>query len=488
MRISTYIIILIICAGCAGRFGLPTDDADGAADGLTPAKELKALPPVPSVINIPVEIKTAVIEGLVHDLFDGTFHKSDSTILGGLTNITISARRNGRVKITAQGDELAYNLPIMINIRVSTTISAMGLAHTEYQEAQAGISLSLRSKVSLKNNWRVATFTKAINYRWTTEPVLKARFITIPIKPVAKYFADKLMGIIGPMIDDALADSDIVRNSVIVPLWERLYTPVPFTLPETQEVLWMRFNPTNLYLSGLSGQGASISALVGIRTVTEASMGDKPEKRDPAPLPDFTEPQKSDSTFAINLHADVPYDKATAICKEMFNGRTFKSGMHKATVNDIEITGATADGLLAMRLDLSGSLKGIVIVTGRPVYNDKEKTLELSDLNFDLATAGRYQKAKHWLLRGIIVNKMKPLIKFPLSSMLDAEALTKTLLTNYPIQKGTALNGKITSITVRGVETTDTALRAIILASGTAKMTVAEDVTSKSLKSNSNSY
>jgi len=422
-----------------------------------------------------VEIKTAIIENAVHSILGGTFHRSDSTILGGLTNIKISARRNGSVKITASGDELAVSLPVMVTIRVSTTLSAMGLTHTEHQDIEAGISISLRSKVSLTKDWRTSTSTKAAGYRWTNEPVLKARFLTIPIKPLAGYFADRMMEMIGPVIDKTLAKSDFVKKSVITPIWEQLYTPIPFTVPETQEVLWMRFNPTHLYLSGLNGRGASISALVGIRTLTEAVMGDKPEKREPRPLPNLTEPLASDSTFAINLYADVPYSKATALCKEMFNGRTFKSGINRVTVNDIEITGANADGLLVMRMDISGSIKGIVTVTGRAVYNEKDMTLTLEGLNFDIATANRYQKAKHWLLKGIIINKMKPLIKFPLSTMLNAEALTKTLLTNYPIQKKSVLNGKIKSLTVRGVETTESAIRAVILATGTAKITISHD-------------
>ncbi len=477
MRVTTNIIIIfLICiaAGCAGRSGASFDAADGYEPPAPPKGE--APPPVPSTINIPVEIKTAIIENLVQNLLGETFHNSDTSIFGGLTNIKISARRNGPVKITAHGDELAYSLPVMITIHVSTTISAMGLTHTERQEVEAGIALKLRSKVSLKNNWRPVTATRSAGYKWTTEPVLKARFVTIPIKPAANYFADRLMEIICPMIDRALAKSDVIKKSVITPMWEQLYTPISFTIPETQETIWMRFSPTDLYLSNLNGQGASISALVGIRAVTEAAMGAAPEKRDPPPLPDFTEPpQGADSAFVINLYAEVPYTNATALCRERFNGKTFASGIHKVTVNDIEVTGVNADGRLLIKMDLSGSIKGTVQVTGRATYSDGDKTLSLSDFKLDMAASGKYQKAKHWLLKGIIVNKMKPLIKFPLSSILDAEALTKTMLTDYPIQKNVALNGKIETLTLRGVETTENALRAIVLASGTAKLTVTNE-------------
>jgi len=494
-----FIIFLIcLCAGCAGRASVSLDDPASTPRSLSEAEMTglnTPLRPIPSTLNIPVEIKTSVIENLVHDLLSGTIHNSDSTILGGLTRVKISARRNGSVKITAKGDELSYTLPIMINIRVSTTVSAMGLSHTEHQDVEAGIAMNLRSKVSLKNDWRVAISTKAAGYRWTSEPTLKARFLTIPIKPVANYFADKLTAMIGPMIDNALANSDIIKKNVVAPLWEQLYTPIPFTVPETQETFWLRFNPIAVYLSNINGQGSSISALVGIRTITEAVMADTSatsafrqgsmttslsdraslnDRPNTKLLPDFSDPPRSDSSFVINLYADIPYDRATAICKETFNGRTFRSGFHKVKVNDIEIIGANANGMMTMRLDLSGSLKGIALVSGRAVYNEKENTLELSGINFEMETADRYQKAKHRLLKGIIIEKMKPMIKFPLSGILNAETLTKTLLTNYRVTKGTKLNGKITQLTIRGVETTETGLRAVVLATGTARLTVTD--------------
>lgn len=474
MRVTTNIIIiflLYLCAGCAVRSGV---SLDGGHETLAAAGETP--PPVPSTINIPVEIKTAIIENTVHNLFSGTFYRCDTAVLGGFTNIKISARRNGSVRIAANGDELAYSLPVMVTIHVSTTVSAMGFAHTERQDVEAGITMNLRSKVSIRNDWRPIVITKAAGYKWTTEPVLKARSVTIPIKPVANYFADMLMGIIGPMIDKALANSDIIKKSVITPLWEQLCTPISFTVPETQDTIWMRINPTELYLSNINGHGASISALVGISAVTEAVMGDMPEKRGPAPLPNFTEPpENSGPAFALNLYAEVPYAKATALCKEKFKGKTFRSGMNKITVNDIEITGAGAGGPLLIKMDVSGSMKGTVLVTGRAVYDEKDKTLSLSGLDFDLAASSQYQQAKKWLLKGIIIKKMKPLIKFPLSAILDADALTKTLLTDYPIQKGITLNGKIETLTLRGVETTESALRAAVLATGTAKVTVANE-------------
>ncbi|MDR0331225.1 MAG: DUF4403 family protein [Chitinispirillales bacterium] len=459
------LIIFLACAAlnCASR-------SKAIAGG--PNIPAASLSPVPSTINIPIEIKTAFLEKLINDEFSGAFFKSDTALPGGILNIKISARKNGPVKIGAKGDELSCSFPVKITMRVSATLSALGLSHTEHQDIEAGITFRLRSKISLKNNWLVATTTYTDGYTWTKEPVIKTRVATIPIKPLADYLAGKQLDAIGPHIDKALANSDIIKKSVIAPLWEQLYTPIGLPIPETRETIWMRFDPTEIYLSNLKGRGASISALVGIRAVTEAVIGDEPKRREPMPLPNFLTPQGQDSTFAVNLYAEVPYGKATAICKELFIGKTFRSGMQSVTVNDIEVAGINENGLILLRMELSGSLKGSVRVTGRAVYDERAKALLIENLNYDFETASSFQKTKHWLLKGIIINKMKPHMRFPLTDMLDAEALSHSIFADYPLQSGIALNGRIDSLTVRGAEMTPNAFRAAVLAKGVAWVTV----------------
>ena len=468
MRVTTtFFIIALACllAGCAGRPNL-------AADGPGAASQIDAyarVAPVPSVINIPAEVKTEYIEKSVNELLGGTLLRDVSFSFGGFSDVKISLRRNGSVKIRAQGNELIYSIPLKIVMRFSLTLSAFGLSHTEYQDAEAGIAISLRTKISLKNNWRLATKTAADGYEWTSAPTVKVRAISIPVKPAADYVVSKHMGDVCQIIDRAVSGADL--KEIAAPHWEKLQIPMEASLPGISQRLWLRFDPTDVYMSQLWGTGGSVRATLGVRAAVEAFVGDRPEARAPKPLPDFKTPTGEDSTFTINLYTEIPYDRATAICRETFNGKTFRSGLQKVKVHDIEV--GSADGLARLRMELSGSLNGTLYVTGKAVYNESAQSLSIDDFDFDITTDSRFQRAKNRLLKGIITAKMKPLMKFPLGEALsDATPLLQKMLSDYEPLEGIALYGKVDSLAVRGVEMTESAFRAAVLVKGTARAKV----------------
>ena len=461
----TFFIIALTCAlaSCAGRSKLPADSPDGVGAGPridAPAR----IAPVPSVINIPAEVKTDYIEKSVNELFGGTVLRDIAFSFGGFSDVKISLRKNGNIKIRAQGNELLYSVPLKIVMRFSFTISAFGLSHTEYQDAEAGIAISLRTKISLKNNWRLATKTAADGYEWTSAPTVKVRAFTIPVKPAADYVLSKHMGDIGQIIDKAVSGVDL--KAIAAPHWEKLQIPMEASLPGISQRLWLRFDPTDVYMSQLSGSGGSVRATLGVRAAVEAIVGDRPEARAPKPLPDFKTPEGLDSTFTINLYTEVPYDRATAICRETFNGRTFRSGLQKVKVHDVEVS--SANGLAKLRMELTGSINGTVYVTGRAVYNESTKSLSIDDIDIDITTDSRFQRARNRLLKGIITAKMKPLMKFPLGEALgDATPLLQKILNGYEPLSGVAIHGKVDSLTVRGAEMTESAFRAAVLVKGT---------------------
>jgi hypothetical protein len=358
----------------------------------------------------------------------------------------------------------------MVSMRLSFNISVLGFNHTEHQTAEAGIAIDLRSRISLRNNWRLVTATTVHGHTWTSDPVIKARGLTIPIKPAAELLAPKLLAAIGEAVDKSMADGMSIRQ-FLTPIWEGLQTPHKLSAADMPEPVWLRLDPSAIYMTQPVGRGRTVTASLGIRAAAETFFGEQPEPRTPKPLPDFLTPEEPDSAFAINLYSEISYENATAICREAFVGRTFRSGLQRVTVHDIEVTGA-ADGLARIRMVVSGSLKGTVTVTGRPVFNESRQTLSLADFDFDVETDSRFQKSRNWLLRGVIASKMKPHMRFPLKDTLDDyKILAQNMLTDYELYRGIVLNGRIDSLAVRGVELGANEFRVAVVATGAASVT-----------------
>jgi hypothetical protein len=411
------------------------------------------------------------IERNVNEQLTGIIYRNNAFPVEGLGNAQITVRKDGRVRIRANKDELTYRIPLKISMRFSFTI----LGHTEHKDVDAGIAVSLRTKYALKNNWSLATTTTVDGYEWTTNPTVRIRFITIPVKPIADFLISKQSGIIndiGKIADKVVSDGINVKN-MITPLWEQLQTPTEIAIPDMPQRMWLRFNPTDIYMTDITGRGESIYAMAGIRAVAETFIGDRPKAQRIRPLPNFKTPERQDSAFTINLYTEIPFEHATAICREIFVGQTLRSGRQRVLVHDMEVSGE--NGLAKIRMDLSGSIKGTVSVTGRAVYDRSAQTLSIDDFDFDVESKGKYQRARNWLLKGIIMSKMKPHMKFPLGKTLDdAKTLIQEMLTNHEIYKGVTLNGRVDTLTVRGVEVSDKGFRAVVGARGIAAVRIKE--------------
>jgi hypothetical protein len=422
--------------------------------------------PVPSLISVPAEIKMSFIEETVNRQMSGTIYTDNAFPVEGFGNVRLTVRRSGRIRMRAVGNELIYTAPLRVSMRVSITI----LGHTEHKDAEAGLTLRLRSRMTLRSDWRLATTTTVEGYEWTDNPVIRIRMLTIPVKPIADAVISRQLNTISGVVDRSISSAINVRE-IITQHWEQLQTPTKISAPGAPQRLWLRFDPSEIYMSPLIGTGDAIKATLGIRAVTETFFGDKPKTGAPKPLPNFKPPAGPDSSFTINLFAEMPFDRATEICREAFVGKTFRSGLQRVTVHDIEIFGA--NGLVGIRMDLSGSIKGTVNVIGRAVYNEQTQTLSIDDFDFDVETNSKYQRARNWLLRGIIASRMKPHMRFPLGETLDeAKTLIQEVLTGRELYDGIALKGRINALGVRGVEVTDNTFRAAVLATGTAVVQV----------------
>ncbi|MDR2728457.1 MAG: DUF4403 family protein, partial [Chitinispirillales bacterium] len=255
MRVIALITVSIfMLTGCAGK---PRYVGSG---GPRIPKDMEApllFTPAASVVNIPFEIKTSYIEKTVNEQLSGVLYECDTLTLGAFKNVKVTAKKQGNIKMQLNGNELIYKVPLKITMRFSLTIGALGFSHTEYQDVEAGITLDLRSKIFLNNDWSLVTVTKPIDYTWTSDPVVKVRFISIPVKPAADFLLSKQFGTIGEIIDKSVSASVNVKE-LINPLWLKIQEPVALGASETAQNLWLRLTPADVYMSPISGKSGSL--------------------------------------------------------------------------------------------------------------------------------------------------------------------------------------------------------------------------------------
>lgn len=425
--------------------------------------------PVPSIINVPIEIKTAALEQMINEQLPALLFETDTMTVGAVKNVKVRVWKGDSIRLSLTGDELKYDVPVRIWMQFSFTVGALGLSHTEYQEVEAGISLQFSSRLVIKNDWKIITMTKSQGYQWTTEPVVKVRFLTIPVKPIADLILARSHKKFGELVDKGV-NSSLDIKKLLHPVWCQIQKPM--RLSEFPP-LWLRLTPQSVSMTQLAGDGRMITSSVGITSVAETFIGDEPVTKMVDSIPALSVPGKIDSSFVLNLYSEVTYESASELMKTYLLGRSFTAGRREVIIQDVSLYGT--EGYAIVSLDFTGSYRGKVYVLGRAVYDSATTTISIEDLEFDVSTKNTLHSTADWLFHGIIIDKIQPFLRFPLKEkMLESQLMVQKMLCNSNVSKNVYVNGFIDSLSIGGVRITDRALQAVVLAKGNLTLSIRE--------------
>jgi hypothetical protein len=428
--------------------------------GLKPAASFT---PVPSVINVPIELKSWYIEKVLNEQLAALLYECDTLDIGGMKPVKMKIWKKDSIRIALEGNELSYRVPLKIWLQFSFTIGAMGFSHTENQDVEAEIAIKLRSRFFIQKDWKVVTITRSDGYEWISDPVIKARFITIPIKPVIDIILSSQQESFGDMVDKAVSGMLDIKK-MLHPLWYRIQAPI--LLSSSPDSIWLRLSPMSVYMTQLKGSSGTIKGSLGIKSVAETFFGSQPEAKPADSLPEFVVPGKLDSSFVINLYTELSYASASQMLQSFLLGRAFSTGDKEVIIQDINIYGL--EGYAVVAIDFTGSFKGKVYVIGHIRYDEATSTASIEDLDFDISTKNALHSTADWLFHGIILAKVQPYLKFPLRErLLEAQLMVQKMLSHKEISKNVYLTGSIDSLSIAGVTLTDRAIKAILLAKGT---------------------
>jgi hypothetical protein len=109
------------------------------------------------------------------------------------------------------------------------------------------------------------------------------------------------------------------------------------------------------------------------------------------------------------------------------------------------------DGRLKIKVDFTGSHKGIVNFVGNPVYDSAQKTLEVHNLHYDLQTRDFLLKTAQWLYSKRITDELAKYTSFDLSHYYDTASKTLNTWLNKEWRKGMQSVGSVTELKLTDV-------------------------------------
>lgn len=402
---------------------------------------------IKSTIAVPIDIDYVDIERMLNKSVTGLIYEDNSYTDNDQDEFKIKVWKKGNITIKPN---TANQLKICVPLKVWAEKGIGALGYVSYQATEFELILNFKTVFSIRPDWVIKTVTTPDGYTWVTKPVLKYKYVDVPITPIVANVLDKQHPMFAKKIDEQVVTA-LDMKPYALQVWNLLNTP--FQLSEEYES-WLSIRPSSVQMTPLKAQKNNIVSTIGLNVISETSVGKKPVtslNTASSQVPNLTLVKDVPSTFSVETVADISYSYASELANKSFQFQKidFLNGKKSVVVDEI-IVMHEAD-MMILSTKLSGDVKGTVIIEGHPYYDSLAQRLALKDVVFQLKTKNLFQKSASWLFNGKIETMIEKDYGIPVGDMIklaNTSLLSTLNQSPYPgvIMKGTVASFKPTDV------------------------------------------
>jgi hypothetical protein len=411
--------------------------------------------PILSVVGMPVSIEQKTMLAKINKQMDGLLYE-DSNFDDD--NLTMKVWKAQPITLNITGNTIDYRVPL--RIWLNTGISKFGIKLQKDLEIQ--LALKYKTVFSINPDWSIQSTTNADGFEWLSDPYISILGIQIPVKSLVNKIIDDKQSSFSADIDK-LVQQYIDIKKPAQQAWKDFQKPI---LLNKDYNIWLKLQPKSVFMAPFKNENGIISTTIGIEALSEILISKQsPPIPPPTTLPPFKMLPMAENGFNISMGIDVPYTEVEEIALANMAGKPFKDGKREVKIDSLNIYGSNGKVVVAALLE--GSFKGKVYLTGIPVYNSKSQTIEITELDFSLATKSILLKSVGWLFHSGIAKKIAESAKFPISTYLnDAKANTNKSFHSNTSLKNIILNGEVSRIDIDKILLSPTSFKVIGIAEG----------------------
>lgn len=214
---------------------------------------------------------------------------------------------------------------------------------------------------------------------------------------------------------------------------------------------WLQINPKKIRLNNLMARNDSLNINLGLAVHPVVGF-EKPSSQN-STIPNMTD-FGSNPGFNIFLDAMLDYDSLSNIVNAQLKDKRFdfkKGPVSKyVVIKNCRLLGVDNEKLV-IKIDFEGSYNGAAWFTGKPYYDEKQKSIEMHDVDFDIKTRDVLLNTAEWLFNKRITNELKKYSRFDLKAYLDSATIMMNQQLNKEWTKGIKSYGQINEMKLIGV-------------------------------------
>jgi len=269
---------------------------------------------IKSTIAVPIDIDYVDIEKMLNQSVTGLIYEDNSYTDNDQDEFKIKVWKKGNITIKPN---TTNQLKISVPLKVWAEKGIGALGYVSYQATEFELILNFKTVFSIRPDWVIKTVTTPDGYTWVTKPVLKYKYVDVPITPIVANVLDKQHPMFAKKIDEQVVTA-LDMKPYALQVWNLLNTP--FQLSEEYES-WLTIRPSSVQMTPLKAQKNNIVSTIGLNVISETSVGKKPVTSlitASSQVPNLTLVKDVPSTFSVETVADISYSYASELANKSF--------------------------------------------------------------------------------------------------------------------------------------------------------------------------
>ncbi|MFK8006184.1 MAG: DUF4403 family protein [Saprospiraceae bacterium] len=358
----------------------------------------------------------------------------------GSSDIRISVRRKGKIDLTAENNNLKYEVPLELFVQKNTMLGNVDVLFEMY--------LGFETKFLFKDNWELMTRTQMTGYQWINKPEIDLGLFNIPLDNTVLNAIQGNKEMLCQQVDDKIKEVGDIR-----PKLNQMLSILPNPIPTPAgEQVWWQCETVKTSMSPLFEKEGFIYGKIALEGVTEFSYGNPLEKlttvvKSPDIVPDVEKESHLQTLLSVNFRA-IEKSALALLQKQSFE---FKSQKVQVEAVRVEQVGQR----LKVAADLKGSFDGEMILLGKPVFDSSKNEIQLKEVDLDLKGHNFLSKTMVVFLRKVVEDKISTMLNFPIQKSIDFANQKVKYVT---FQDGLFAKGKINAVDIPHVEVQTNAL------------------------------
>lgn len=336
-----------------------------------------------------------------------------------------------------------------------------------FNEARRVADITLQTKLDWDPSWRLRSATRLL-------PVHYAK----PCE-VTWFDIDITRRVVAPVVEQQLAEAARIidvqtpKQTNIRPraqqIWDALQEP-----SELAERTWLVLEPSDLALSPIAGNGATVTSTLTLHAKTRVVVGEKPAVAR-KPLPALRVANAVPGALRVPVDVEVAYDDLSRIVTRNYANTTIKVGDKPLKIESVRfLPGNGGRVLVEAQIDYRGgglkNYRGKIHLQGTPAFRATQ--IEFPDLDYTLDRrdrgffAGLAERAAHESIR----EKIRNAVRFDLRPRLDEARAEITRALNRTLAEGVVMRGAADAIEPHSVTAGAGGITVRVLATGKAEV------------------